>query len=52
MVACLRIAQQAELELRSTGVVITQVWRDPLDGRRTLLVSSSQSTSQPSMTAS
>jgi hypothetical protein len=29
MVARLRIAQQAGLELRSTGVVITQVWRDP-----------------------
>lgn len=29
MVARLRIAQQAELELVSTGVVITQVWRDP-----------------------
>jgi len=29
MVARLRMAQQAGLELRSTGVVITQVWRDP-----------------------
>lgn len=29
MVARLRAAQQAGLELRSTGVVITQVWRDP-----------------------
>lgn len=28
MVARLRMAQQAGLELRSTGVVITQVWRD------------------------
>ncbi len=29
MAALLRMAQQAGLELRSTGVVITQVWRDP-----------------------
>lgn len=29
MIARLRVAQQAGLELRSTGVVITQVWRDP-----------------------
>lgn len=29
MVARLRMAQQAGLEVRSTGVVITQVWRDP-----------------------
>ena len=29
MIARLRAAQQAGLELRSTGVVITQVWRDP-----------------------
>ncbi len=29
MVARLRMAQQAGLELRSTGVVVTQVWRDP-----------------------
>lgn len=29
MVARLRMGQQAGLELRSTGVVITQVWRDP-----------------------
>lgn len=29
MMARLRIAQRAGLELRSTGVVITQVWRDP-----------------------
>lgn len=29
MVARLRMAQQAGLELRSTGVVISQVWRDP-----------------------
>lgn len=29
MMARLRVAQQAGLELRSTGVVITQVWRDP-----------------------
>jgi len=30
MIARLRAAQQAGLELRSTGVVITQVWRDPV----------------------
>ncbi len=29
MVARLRIAQQAGLELRTTAVVISQVWRDP-----------------------
>ncbi len=29
MVARLRMAQQGGLELRSTGVVISQVWRDP-----------------------
>jgi hypothetical protein len=29
MIARLRAAQRAGLELRSTGVVITQVWRDP-----------------------
>jgi hypothetical protein len=29
MIARLRAAQQAGLELRSTAVVITQVWRDP-----------------------
>lgn len=29
MMARLRMAQHAGLELRSTGVVITQVWRDP-----------------------
>lgn len=29
MAARLRMAQQAGLELRSTGVVVTQVWRDP-----------------------
>lgn len=29
MMARLRTAAQAGLELRSTGVVITQVWRDP-----------------------
>lgn len=29
MAARLRVAQQAGLELRSTGVVISQVWRDP-----------------------
>lgn len=29
MVARLRVAQRAGLELRSTAVVITQVWRDP-----------------------
>ncbi|MGI8630328.1 MAG: twitching motility protein PilT [Solirubrobacteraceae bacterium] len=29
MVARLRMAQRAGLQLRSTGVVITQVWRDP-----------------------
>jgi len=29
MVARLRVAQQAGLGLRTTGVVVTQVWRDP-----------------------
>jgi hypothetical protein len=29
MIARLRVAQRDGLELRSTGVVITQVWRDP-----------------------
>ena len=29
MLARLRVAQQGGLELRSTGVVISQVWRDP-----------------------
>ena len=29
MFARLRVAQRAGLELRSTGVVISQVWRDP-----------------------
>jgi hypothetical protein len=29
MVARLRVAQREGLELRSTGVVVTQVWRDP-----------------------
>lgn len=29
MVARLRLAHRAGLELRSTGVVISQVWRDP-----------------------
>ncbi len=29
MVARLRLAQQTGLELRSTGAVIAQVWRDP-----------------------
>lgn len=29
MVARLRVAQRDGLELRSTGVVVTQVWRDP-----------------------
>jgi hypothetical protein len=29
MIARLRATQRAGLELRSTGVVITQVWRDP-----------------------
>lgn len=29
MLARLRMAQQAELELRTTGVVVSQVWRDP-----------------------
>lgn len=29
MIARLRMAQQSGLELRSAGVVITQVWRDP-----------------------
>ena len=37
MIARLRAAQQAGLELRSTGVVITQVWRDPA-GRQANLV--------------
>lgn len=31
-VARLRVAQQAGLALRSTGVVIAQVWRDPAGG--------------------
>ncbi len=30
MAARLRTAQQAGLQLRSTGVVISQVWRDPV----------------------
>lgn len=29
MMARLRMAQQTGLELRSTGVVVAQVWRDP-----------------------
>jgi hypothetical protein len=29
MIARLRVAQREGLELRSTGVVVTQVWRDP-----------------------
>lgn len=29
MAARLRVAQRGGLELRSTGVVVTQVWRDP-----------------------
>jgi hypothetical protein len=29
MLARLRVAQREGLELRSTGVVVTQVWRDP-----------------------
>jgi hypothetical protein len=29
MMARLRVAQNAGLELRTTGVVVTQVWRDP-----------------------
>ena len=29
MLARLRVAQRSGLELRSTGVVISQVWRDP-----------------------
>lgn len=29
MLARLRVAQQGGLELRSTGVVVSQVWRDP-----------------------
>jgi hypothetical protein len=36
MIARLRAAQQAGLELRSTGVVITQVWRDPAGRPATL----------------
>lgn len=35
-VASLRVAQHAGLELRSTGVVIAQVWRDPA-GRQAVL---------------
>lgn len=34
MLARLRAAQQAGLELRSTGAVIAQVWRDPAAGRQ------------------
>lgn len=29
MIARLRVAQREGFELRSTGVVLTQVWRDP-----------------------
>lgn len=36
MVARLRIAQLEGLELRSTGVVIAQVWRDPAGRQATL----------------
>lgn len=35
MLARLRVAQQAGLGLRTTGVVVTQVWRDPA-GQATL----------------
>jgi hypothetical protein len=30
MAARLRVAHRAGLDLRSTGVVVTQVWRDPV----------------------
>lgn len=30
MAARLRVAQQAELDLRTTGIVVAQVWRDPV----------------------
>jgi len=36
MVARLRVAQREGLELRSTGVVITQVWRDPAGRQESL----------------
>lgn len=36
MMARLRVAQGAGLELRTTGVVVTEVWRDPA-GRQTNL---------------
>jgi hypothetical protein len=36
MIARLRASQQAGLELRSTGVVITQVWRDPAERQANL----------------
>jgi len=36
IVARLRMAQQSGLELRSTAVVITQVWRDPAGRQATL----------------
>ncbi len=49
MVARLRMAQQAGLELRSTGVVITQVCEAPPDGRRASPGSSSRPMSELSM---
>ncbi|MGH3975491.1 MAG: hypothetical protein ACRDS9_19500, partial [Pseudonocardiaceae bacterium] len=36
MVARLRVAQRGGLELRSTGVVVTQVWRDPAERQANL----------------
>lgn len=36
MVARLRVAEREGLELRSTGVVVTQVWRDPSGRQATL----------------
>jgi hypothetical protein len=36
MVARLRVAEREGLELRSTGVVVTQVWRDPAGRQATL----------------
>lgn len=36
MIARLRVAQREGLELRSTGVVVAQVWRDPAGRQATL----------------
>ena len=36
MLARLKVAQQAGFTLRSTGVVITQVWRDPSGRQATI----------------